>query len=226
MLMRWFILFFLLISAAYSCDSFESANEYYRQERYEDALSEYQKCLDTPVFSLLYNLGNTYFKLQKYGLARLYFEKARVLSPNNRNLRFNLELLSEKMIDEEDPRSQVNFHFSQVRALQILSILIVLGAVFFWRRSSIGVWVYRFFLIIILAFGFYVRHSLIIPRDRGVVISPMASLFSNRNLSSTVTAKVHEGKSLRILEEGQAWLLVEPEAGVRGWIPREDVGRI
>lgn len=208
------------------CEAFENGNEDYRQERYEVALSEYQKCLEKPVFALFYNMGNTYFKLQKYGLARVYYEKARLASPGNRNLRFNLDLLQEKLIDEESADSREELHLSQVRTLQVLTIIVALYGFCYLRRAVIGSWVYRLILVFMLVFIFLCRHSLINSSERGVVVSPEASLFSNRNQTSTITARLHEGKILRILEEAPEWLLVEPEIGIQGWIPRDSVGRI
>ena len=217
---------FLILPVEGACASFEAGNELYFQERYEDALEEYQKCLDNEVFSLFYNMANTYYKLKKFGLAKLYYEKAKLLSPNERNLIYNLDILAEKLIDEEDSHLQIHLPLSKTSALQVLFLLSLVGSVLFLRRNSLGPWGYRVILIAILSFIVYARHAINPPKTLGIITSQRASLYSNRNLSSAVTAKIHEGKSLRILEEGQAWLLVELGEGVKGWIPRESVGRI
>ncbi|MGE5558709.1 MAG: hypothetical protein ACM3WV_08865 [Bacillota bacterium] len=72
---------------------FQSANACYREGRYDQAALIYRKLSDEGYVSgsLFYNLGTTYLRLGKKGLAVLYFEKARRLLPRDRDLRYNLK---------------------------------------------------------------------------------------------------------------------------------------
>src|SRR5690606_3967693 len=50
--------------------------------------------------SLYYNLGNSYYRTGKIGLAILYYEKALKLSPGDEDIRHNLALANLKTIDK------------------------------------------------------------------------------------------------------------------------------
>jgi tetratricopeptide (TPR) repeat protein len=55
---------------------FEQANELYKQEKYQEALEKYQTITSADYASaeLYYNIGNTYFKLNKIPHAILFSE--------------------------------------------------------------------------------------------------------------------------------------------------------
>ena len=65
---------------------FQDANLFYSKGNYSKALLSYESLIDQKVQSseMYYNLGNTYFKSNKIGHAILYYEKAKLLAPNNK----------------------------------------------------------------------------------------------------------------------------------------------
>ena len=67
---------------------FENANNFYVKGNYQDAISGYKQILDGGFESseLYYNLGNSYYKLNKVAESNFYFEKALILSPNDKDL--------------------------------------------------------------------------------------------------------------------------------------------
>ena len=71
---------------AYNKDDFNKALELYLKAAQEDGTSS----------ELFYNIGNTYYKLDKNGMAILYYERAILLDPQNDDARSNLEFVNEK----------------------------------------------------------------------------------------------------------------------------------
>ena len=65
--------------------AFDQGNEFYRLGQYSEAVETYHQAIDGGFTSgaLLYNLGNAYFRLDELGQAIRYYEKARLLLPEN-----------------------------------------------------------------------------------------------------------------------------------------------
>ena len=77
----------------------DRANQAYKQELYNEALKLYlQEAEQTGVSSALYcNIGDTYYRLKDNVHAVLYYERALLLDPSNKDARFNLEFVRGKM---------------------------------------------------------------------------------------------------------------------------------
>ena len=77
----------------------DRANQAYKQELYNEALTLYlQEAEKTGVSSALYcNIGDTYYRLKDNVHAVLYYERALLLDPSNSDARFNLEFVRGKM---------------------------------------------------------------------------------------------------------------------------------
>lgn len=70
----------------------------YQQEHYQEALALYQKMEKEEGTSseLFYNMANTYYRMKDTGHAIVYYERALLLNPQNKDARFNLDLVREK----------------------------------------------------------------------------------------------------------------------------------
>ena len=72
---------------------FYQANIYYQEGKFDAAIKSYEKLIDLGLESgnIYYNLGNSYFKKGELGLAVLNYERAKVLMPNDSDLRSNYD---------------------------------------------------------------------------------------------------------------------------------------
>lgn len=72
---------------------FRVANELYQEEKYEEAIDTYLQITDNGYESaaLYYNIGNAYFRSNKLGKARLFYERALLLNPSDEDIKANLE---------------------------------------------------------------------------------------------------------------------------------------
>ena len=79
---------------------FDSANAAYARGEFSLAQSGYESLLEDRVhFASEFNLGNAFFKQQKFGQAILHYERARQLTPNNEDLETNLTLANSQISD-------------------------------------------------------------------------------------------------------------------------------
>ena len=108
-------IFFLLLMIANSVvaqntdDLFKSANDLYKNEKLEEAIELYKKIETQGLVSseLYYNLGNSYYKLNKVGPSIYYYEKALKLNPLNEDVKNNLVFAKRLALDniEELPKT-------------------------------------------------------------------------------------------------------------------------
>ena len=70
---------------------FDNGNEFYSQNNYKEAISNYEKILENGFFSedLYLNLGNAYFHESNFGKARWSYEMGLKLNPINSDLKNN-----------------------------------------------------------------------------------------------------------------------------------------
>ena len=87
--------------------AFMQANHYYNESRYDSALVIYKSIIDEGYTSvpLLYNMGNTYFKLKDYPMAILNYEKALKTDPTNEEVKENLSIANALITDKIEPEA-------------------------------------------------------------------------------------------------------------------------
>jgi len=98
------VLLFLMVNSVEGIpDSlYYRANEKYQAGEYEKAIELYQEIITNGFESsvLYFNLGNAYFRSNKIGMSRLYYEKALKLDPDNEDASVNLNYISNLLVDK------------------------------------------------------------------------------------------------------------------------------
>ena len=121
---------------------FLSANDLYKNNKFEEAVALYQKIESNGLVSteLFYNLGNSFYKLNKVGPSIYYYEKALKLDPLNVDVKNNLVFAKRLALDniEELPKSifqKFNKNYLQKLSYNQWAIVVVvfsvLGSLFF-----------------------------------------------------------------------------------------------
>ena len=88
----------------------ENADSAYAQGQYQQAIKDYEELLKHGVSAeLYYNLGNAYYRTEDITRAVLNYERALLLSPGDRDIRFNLQMARSKTIDKITPESEMFF---------------------------------------------------------------------------------------------------------------------
>jgi tetratricopeptide (TPR) repeat protein len=84
---------------------------------YQQAITDYEALLKQGGSAeLYYNLGNAYYRTENITKAVLNYERALLLSPGDRDIRFNLQIARSKTIDKIVPESEM-FFITWYRAL-------------------------------------------------------------------------------------------------------------
>ena len=110
------IIFSVLLYASISAGAQElsqlkvEADSAYAREEYEEAQQKYQLVADSiQDASVYYNLGCCYYRMDDMARAVLWFERAYLMNPGDRDIRFNLDMARSKTIDRITPRHEMFF---------------------------------------------------------------------------------------------------------------------
>ena len=81
------------------------ANNHYLEGNFDKAAELYQTLVDSGYHNaeLYFNLGNSYFKLNRIPYAILNYERAYLLKPNDEDIEFNLEFARTYTVDRIEP---------------------------------------------------------------------------------------------------------------------------
>ncbi len=238
-----FIVIFLNLTIVLSQnidELFEDGNRFYSQNNYKEAISSYEKVLDSGYYSedLFLNLGNAYFHESKFGQARWSYEMGLKLNPINTDLRNNnnvnkvyidgfIELPENNLID------LINIFFQSFSLNQFLlinSLLILLSAISFFvmRITQMKIHISFFYFSTIIMFisvlvtftkNIWDQNNIfgIIIENEVIVYS---APFSNQAIEQSV---FYSGNKVKIHQKTNLWIEVSTFDGRKGWIRALDV---
>jgi len=246
------ILFIILPNILFSNNDFnnifDKANNLYKRGKYEKALNSYKLIENNGYKSsdLYYNIGNSYAKLNKFGYAILYYERALFLDPNNSNAEYNLKLINKKNIDKiinESGKAEmagVNEIYNFLRALSTpLLIYIFLGLwimiwliLIFKKFNKLKSNAYTFITILfslivlfnfILIVGNYYSSNKI---NLGVAVVDEINVTDGPDEEYKKTFKIHEGLKVQITDEREGWYQITLPNGNVGWVKSSEFKKI
>ena len=124
----------------------KDANQLYAQDKFEEAIKSYEKIIKQDYASptLFFNTANAYYRLNEIGKAIYYYEKAKMLNPNDDDINYNLELakLRVKNLPPEVPKIFPVRLFQQITSWKSYP---------FWGILSLGL-----FIVFLFTAYFYV----------------------------------------------------------------------
>lgn len=222
-------------------DAFLKANAYYNDSQYDSALIVYNRIMKEGYVStpLLYNTGNTYFKMRNFPMAILYYEKALKLDPRNEDVRKNLEIANALITDKIEPlpeffmtkwlRSVGNILTADGWAVSsIIVFAILLLAVFLYLTARTkGLKKSMFFislialLLCVACVSFAAKKSSYIKSDNeAIIMKPTITVKSSPSSSGVDLFVLHEGTKVEITEIDGDWSKIKIADGNVGWIPK------
>ncbi len=218
--------------------NFEAANTAYQEERYTDALELYMLMDESYMnFSVEYNLGNTYYKLDSLGQAILHYERARKFNPKDEDLKVNLQLANQKIVDkiESLPTLGVKDLWSNITSANMLSTWTNLSliAVFIAFACFILAIILKsrqikrvFILTGILFFvGYALSYMLarsVVDYDESheaIILLPKVEVKGSPSDQAVDVFLLHEGTKVEIRNEQDGWYEVKIANGNVGWLP-------
>lgn len=189
--------------------------------------------------NIYYNLGNSYYKMDNIAKAVLNYEKALLLNPSDRDIRFNLELAQSKTIDKVIPMSEMFFvtwtksltntlsekGWSQVGIFTFILTLLALALYFFGKKIILKktgfISAIVFFLVCIIANSFAsVQKKKIMNHNNAIIMTPSITVKSTPNEGGTDLFILHEGRKVMIKDNTmKEWKEIQLEDGNVGWVP-------
>ncbi len=222
---------------------FDEATQLYTAGNYRDAIAAYEEIPGMGYASgaLYYNAGIAYFRVDEYGQALRYWEKARRLMDDDPALLHNIEIVHARIgkpFSSVPPPFWVTWWERAVIPLGVvpflaMGLLLYLAAsalfgVRIWagtrshwqRRARVGSATLSLVLLV-LAFGVSASDTSI---AEGVVIDRSAKL--SETLGGAGTLDVPEGVLVRISSHEGTHFKVKLPNGIEGYLPADAVGTI
>lgn len=238
---------FFITAAAQPTEQLVAGNEAYINGNYEQAIELYTSVLDSGYESaaLFYNLGNAYFKSNKITSAILFYERAKLLDPNDEEIQFNLELANTFTVDniEEIPELflvtwlKAVIHafkvdtWARVSIVCFILMLLVLLMYFFVRKYQLkkfSFWLAILFLFVsISSYTFAaIQKNEITKNNTAIIFSPTITLKSSPDKQSTDLFVLHEGTKVEVVDEVGEWREIKLADGSKGWLKISDIEMI
>ena len=223
--------------------AFDSANNRYEQGQFAEALELYRKIEPSlSDWKLYYNMGNCYFKLNRFLDAKIYYLKARKLRPLQPSVKKNIlivnRLFKDKIAEERiDFLDRMVLKIESLVSLNFISILLIIFVVLFnfslfvvIRRGKIKWALYGIFFFLILSLFMSMAHIYRVQKHNqqniAVVISDDARLRSGPGADNTVLFNVNPGLEVKVIDSSGDWFQVSASADIAGWIEKGRLTRI
>ncbi len=228
-------------------DLMKRANKSYQEQNYSAAISDYQKILSQGYESgaLYFNLGNSFFKDGRIGLAIFNYEKGLKLEPNNEDLVYNLKIANARTFDKitEVPKLFIVawweglvtlFGVSGWSLLVVIVFWILLGSIafyFFSKKNRIQRIAFltasgSLSILIILAVLLFARISRESSSNYGILLESTYTVKVTPDLKSNDAFVIHEGIKFKVEDSVGEWVRIRLIDGKIGWVQNKAIGQI
>ena len=223
------------------------ADSAYVNGNYQQAIAQYEALLKNGASAeLYYNLGNAYYRTENITRAVLNYERALLLSPGDRDIRFNLQLARSKTIDKIVPESEMFFitwYHALVNLMSVdgwarmaiisLALVIILFLLYLfsepiWLRKIgfFGGFLLLLFFVLSNLFAYQQKQNLLY-RKGAIVIAPSVTVKSTPAQNGTDLFILHEGTKVTIIDGAMSdWKEIRLADGKEGWIERKRIEMI
>ena len=224
-----------------------NADTEYQKGNYQQAIRDYEEILKNGESAEIYfNLGNAYYRTDNIIKAVLNYERARLLSPGDDDINFNLQFARSKTIDKITPESEMFFvtwykslvNFTSVDNWAKTGILCIVMALLLVLLYLFGPQLMlrkigffgglAFFVIFLLSnlFAFQQKQALD-NRTGAIIISPSVNIKKTPAKNSADQFVLHEGTRVDIIDKGMTdWRCIRVGDGREGWIETKAIEEI
>ena len=224
-----------------------NADTEYQKGNYQQAIRDYEEILKNGESAEIYfNLGNAYYRTDNITKAVLNYERARLLSPGDDDINFNLQFARSKTIDKITPESEMFFvtwykslvNFTSVDNWAKTGILCIVMALLLVLLYLFGPQLIlrkigffgglAFFVIFLLSnlFAFQQKQALD-NRTGAIIISPSVNIKKTPAKNSADQFVLHEGTRVDIIDKGMTdWRCIRVGDGREGWIETKAIEEI
>lgn len=237
------LLMLLLPLGAHAVTKAEADSAYARGQ-YQQAISDYEELLKGGASAdIYYNLGNAYYRTENITRAVLNYERALLLSPGDRDIRFNLQLAQSKTIDKIVPESEMFFitwYHSLVNLMSVdgwarlaifsLALVIILSLLYLfsdriWLRK-VGFFGGTFLLVVFVLANImaWQQKQNLLYRKGAIVTASSITVKGAPAKNGTDLFILHEGTKVIITDDAmKAWKKIRLADGKEGWIESQKI---
>jgi len=245
--LQFILAIFISTQAWAQINPISDANEMYKKGEYEKAIQAYEFVLDTHLEApeIYFNLGNAYYKMGEISPAILNFERALLLSPDDKDIQYNLDLARKHVLDKFEvlPELFIKRWFSGIRnsfsadwwsyfSILFFCLALVFASFYLYSNKSglkkIGFFLSFFAIVIsIMTYSFASKKTDEINiREQAIIVSPSVTIKGSPDKSGTELFLLHEGTKVKVIEELQDWRNIQLSDGNEGWLKKEDIEMI
>jgi tetratricopeptide (TPR) repeat protein len=243
------ILFLLLIitnsiDAQNADENFSAANNSYKNNKFEEAIELYKKIESEGLISseLFYNIGNSYYKLNKVGPSIYYYEKSLKLDPLNEDVKNNLVFAKRLALDniEQLPKSvfqKFNKNYIQKLSYNQWAIVVIVFSVlasllfllFYFastpskKRLYFATSAISFIVLFISFFITYNQYSFSENNKEAIIFAEKSEVKNAPTLNSEDVFTLHEGTKVLVLDAVDNWKKIKIADGKIGWIIASEI---
>lgn len=213
-----------------------------RKEAFNQALAIYRDLEKeyAPTYGngkLDYNLGNSYFQLEEYPKAILYYLRAMNLAPRNENIQANLNVARTKLgITSEHKNSlssQIFFFHNKLSLPEKLQLffgltllLFILGSTLIWKPfpSLKGLIILTSICLFALSCSLFYT-QFIEPSNAVILKANLLYKDAGQQYAKVLEQPIAPGTVVTVLESTQngKWLKIATQEGIVGFIPYESI---
>ena len=241
------ILLGTMVNAQEPDSLFDQANKFYQQENYPEALELYKEIEENGLesWALYYNMANIYYRTNKVAPAIYYYEKALLLNPNNKDVRFNLAFANQMVLDNIEPLPKsVGQKVMEAVVLRLtyntwatlaVSFAFLFAFLFLMYHFSYGTSTKRFYfissgitvgLVTLFVFFAFRNHHYFQSNQEAIIFASESEVMNAPTNSSPVYFELHEGTKVKVLETLDNWKKIRIADGKIGWIDQQDLKEI
>jgi tetratricopeptide (TPR) repeat protein len=224
---------------------FDKANNAYKNQNYEIAISNYEKLIKSGTHSadIYFNLGNAYFKTNQIGKAILNYERAKNLKPEEEDIQHNLAFAKSFLRDKiivQNPGIIQKFKSQFLGALSALNwsitgivmiwVALLLMALYLFASNFRRLFFFSgsFLFIASLLFFFMGRQQAAVEIKCGYGIVTLAKAFVKSAPSNDAADifMLHEGTEVKILDRVDGFSKIRIADGQVGWADMDAIAAI
>ncbi len=225
----------------------QKADNFYLKAKFAEAAKIYEKVLsgNKESATVYFNLGNSYYKIGKYPLAILNYERAKLLAPGDEDINYNLSLARVHTQDKIQTVPEIFFmrwwhHLINLKSsnewggFSLISFLLFLTALGFFlltrsvliKKTSFGFGILFVFLFL-FSFGFgLTQRNRLNRHDEAIVFAQTVTIKSSPDNNGNNIFIIHEGLKVKITDQIGYWLEIRLSDGNKGWLPENSVVKI
>ncbi len=216
-----------------STETFIEAVKEYKAGDFINAAQKFESIAQNSIKNpyLYYNIGNAYLKAKERGHAILWYERAKLILPNDPDLNFNLDYANSLIKDKKDDSidmMEILFFWDSLISVKTVQITAILFSFLFFIWAGIqalrgqkvfsGTGIVLCLLLILTTTVTCINYYKISARLNAVIVIGQAFVRSGTTEQSTQLFTLHEGTKTRVVEKRDGYLKIKFSKGKIGWI--------